>query len=402
MSWRFESTVSQAQAPRETFLVCFSHLRWRFVTQRPQHLLTRASKVFDVLFVEEPVFGDWDIGLRIEVVDGIRLAVPHLPTGLSEQDRDSALEALIAPLLPDGLPAIFWYYTPASVAFSRSLPRKLTVFDIMDELSAFRGASPDLLRLEQELLDEADLVFTGGWSLHEAKCGRHPSVHCFPSSVDVKHFGVARRGDLADPSDQAFLPHPRLGFFGVIDERMDLDFVAALAALRPDWHLVMLGPLAKIDPASLPRPANVHWLGLKRYHELPAYLAHWDLAIMPFALNESTRFISPTKTPEFLAGGLRVISTAVPDVVRVYGGDDALVAIAATPAAAIEEAEAILKRPADAWLARVDARLAEDSWDQTWCAMLTLIEAELPRTNADLGVLDPLEASGLSQSCVDV
>ena len=305
-------------APSRLMLVCFSHLRWRFVMQRPQHLLTRAARRYDVVFVEEPVFGDGPAGLRIKEEDGIRLATPHLPHGLAAETRDAVLEALVAPLLAGRPPAIFWYYTPAAVAFSRRLPRALTIFDIMDELSAFRGASPDLLRLEQELLEVADLVFTGGWSLHEAKRARHPSVHCFPSSVDVAHFGRARRGDLLDPSDQAALPHPRLGFFGVIDERMDLGFVAALAALRPEWQLVMIGPVVKIDPAALPRPANIHWLGMKGYDELPTYLAHWDLALMPFALDESTRFISPTKTPEFLAGGLRVVSTPYPPNVRAY------------------------------------------------------------------------------------
>ncbi len=364
-------------------LFCFSHLRWHFVTQRPQHLLKRAGRVFDVTFLEEPVFGAPGAELRLEHLDGIRLAVPHLPHGLSEQGLDDALEMLVAPLLASSPSAIFWFYTPAAVVFTRRFPRGLTVVDIMDELSAFRGASPELLRLEQELLDRADLVFTGGWSLHEAKRSRHPSVHCFPSSVDVAHFKRAREGEWADPPDQANLPRPRLGFFGVIDERMDLDFVRAVATLRPDWHLVMLGPVAKIDPTQLPQQRNVHWLGMKRYDELPAYLARWDLALMPFALNESTRFISPTKTPEFLAGGLRVISTPVADVVRAYGGVDALVAIVATPAEAVARAEAILHEPTQAWLARVDARLVTESWDRTWRAMLDLIDAALPSLRDD-------------------
>ena len=244
----------------------------------------RAAPSFEVIFLEEPVFGDWVAELRVDMVDGVRLALPHLPHGLSDQARDAALTTLVATLLEGQPPAIFWYYTPAAVAFSRHLPRALTIYDNMDELSAFRGASPDLLRLEQELIDTADLVFTGGWSLYEAKRSRHPSVHSLPSSVDTTHFGRARGGGLPDPADQAALPHPRLGFFGVVDERMDLGFLAALAALRPDWQFVMLGPVVKIDPADLPRSPNVHWLGMKRYDELPAYLAHWDLALMPFAL----------------------------------------------------------------------------------------------------------------------
>ena len=351
--------------------------------QRPQHLITRAGRFFDVTFVEEPLFDVEIPELRLEQLGDVRLAVPHLPQGLSDAGRDDALTTLLAPLLAGRPSAIFWFYTPAAVAFTRRFPRGLTIFDIMDELSAFRGASPDLLRLEQDLLEQADLVFTGGWSLHEAKRSRHASVHCFPSSVDVAHFKQARGGGQADPSDQADVPRPRFGFFGVIDERMDLGFVAALATLRPDWHLVMLGPVVKIDPAQLPRQRNVHWLGMKGYDELPAYLAHWDLALMPFALNESTRFISPTKTPEFLAGGLRVISTPVVDVVRSYGGDDALVTIVATPAEAVAEAEIIMREPPEAWLERVDARLTKESWDRTWRAMLDLIDAARPRPRDD-------------------
>ena len=366
-------------------LICFSHLRWRFVTQRPQHLMMRAAKAFHVIFLEEPVFDDGEVGLRIEAVDGVHLAVPHLPHGLSSQAQDETLRAMVASLLEGRSSAVFWYYTPAAVAFSRALPRAVTIYDNMDELAAFKGADPALLRLEQELLETADLVFTGGWSLYEAKRARHRAVHCFPSSVDVAHFRRARERGLPDPQDQAALPHPRLGFFGVIDERMDVGLVAAVARLRPDWQLLMIGPVVKIDAAALPHLPNLHWLGMKRYDELPDYMAHWDLAIMPFALNDATRFISPTKTPEFLAGGLRVVSTPVADVVRGYGGADALVSIAADADEAVALAEGLMAAPKEAWLMRVDARLADGSWDATWSAMLDCIEAALSDSAAPGG-----------------
>ncbi len=360
-------------------LVCFSHLRWNFVMQRPQHLLTRAACWADVLFVEEPVFGASDDAFDVDRRDGVRVAVPRLAEGRSAEAASAALARLVHALLADeGTPRIFWYYTPAAVAFTRDLPRALTIYDNMDELSAFHGASRDLLGLERELFDIADLVFTGGRSLHEAKRSRHRAVHCFPSSVDVAHFARAREGGWPDPPDQAALPRPRLGFFGVVDERMDMAFLAGFASLRPNWQFVMLGPVVKIDPATLPRRPNIHWLGMKAYADLPAYMAHWDLAFMPFALNEATRFISPTKTPEFLAGGLPVVSTPVPDVVRAYGGGG-LVTIVATPAeAAVEAATAIAGVTGD-WLARVDARLRAESWDQTWRDMRGLIEAALAR-----------------------
>ena len=178
------------------------------------------------------------------------------------------------------------------------------------------------------MLARADLVFTGGQSLYEAKRGQHPRVFAFPSSVDAAHFARARRAT-DDPADQAAIPHPRLGFFGVIDERMDLDLLAAIADARPDWHLVIIGPVVKVDPASYRERANIHYLGKKDYQELPGYLAGWDVALLPFAINESTRFISPTKTPEYLAAGKPVVSTPIRDVVRPYGMRG-LVHIAAT------------------------------------------------------------------------
>ena len=352
-------------------LLCLSHLRWAFVWQRPQHLLVRAADHFDVTVVEEPLHEDCPTAfLRIETVQsGIRVAVPVIPHGTAPDDAVAIQEKLIDQWLsarPTG-PRIFWYYTPAAVAFTRSLSRDLTIYDNMDELSAFRGASPSLLELEVELLGLADVVFTGGASLYEAKQHRHDNVHCFPSSVDVGHFGRARQ-DRPEPEDLASIPHPRLGFFGVIDERFDADLLASLADLRPDWHFVMIGPVVKIDPALLPRTANIHWLGPKSYDDLPEYLAHWDVGLMPFALNESTRFISPTKTPEFLAAGLPVVSTPVRDVVDAYG-KGGLVEIASTAADVVAAAETLMQRPRDAWLERVDARLASGSWDTTWATM---------------------------------
>jgi glycosyltransferase involved in cell wall biosynthesis len=262
---------------------------------------------------------------------------------------------------------IAWYYTPMALPFTRELNASVTVYDNMDELSAFRGASPSLLRLESELLRRADVVFTGGQSLYEAKAHRHKNIHAFPSSIDANHFRRAR-GCLPDPSDQAAIRHPRLGFFGVIDERMDLDLLARCAELRPHWQFVMLGPTAKIDPRSLPRQDNVHWLGEKSYAELPAYLGNWELGIMPFAINEATRFISPTKTPEFLSAGLPVISTPITDVVRPYARAG-LVQIVENAQQLVERAEVLMRSPRQEWVEAVDRHLAGQSWDKTWQGM---------------------------------
>jgi UDP-galactopyranose mutase len=355
-------------------LLVMSHLRWDFVFQRPQHLMTRAASAYEVLFVEEPLVED-GIEPRLERFERGEVLVlrPVLPRGLSAAVSIAAHRALLESVLaPRGRRSlVLWFYSPMFVALASRIAADAIVYDCMDELSAFRGAPPEMIEMERRLLARADLVFTGGRSLYEAKCGRHPSVHCFPSSIDVAHFAGAREG-IAEPESLRAMGRPRIGFFGVVDERMDLDLVASLAALRPDWQLAMIGPVVKIDPASLPQAPKIHWLGSRDYRELPAYLAHWDIGFMPFALNESTRFISPTKTPEFLAAGLPVISTPVTDVVRDYG-EPHLVEIARDAEEMVAKAELLLTRPRKTWLARVDRRLAAGSWDQTWQRMEALI-----------------------------
>ncbi len=381
-------------------LLCLSHLRWNFVFQRPKHLLTRACACYRVVLVEEPVrHGTQPPRMEVrQAPDGVSVATPILPESLDERAAEAAQRTLLDALLDsmDGRPEVIWYYSPMFLAVAGHLDAPVLVYDCMDELSLFRGAPSRLQQLEAVLFSRASLVFCGGRSLYEAKRGCHRSVHLFPSSIDAAHFCPARSPapalpapstpTLADPADQAALRRPRIGYFGVIDERIDLALVEAVAAMRPDWEIVMLGPLAKLGPAALPRRPNLHWLGGRRYADLPAYLAHWDAGLMPFALNEATRFISPTKTPEFLAAGVPVVSTPVADVVRDWGGPgdapegapDAdgpgLVRIAADAVAVVAALEATLAEPRAPWLARVDARLARMSWDMTWQAMLAEIQ----------------------------
>jgi UDP-galactopyranose mutase len=369
---------NRGRPPRAYDLVCLSHLRWDFVYQRPQHLLTRFARERRVFFVEEPVYGD---GPRLEVRqrgDTLWTAVPHLPHGLAPADEEEAQRTLLDGLLAEHRvrDTVLWYYTPMALAFTRHLRPLAVVYDCMDELSAFRGAPPALVAREADLLRRADLVFTGGQSLWEAKRTRHPGVHCFPSGIDTAHFGRAR-GTMAEPADQAAIPGPRIGFFGVLDERLDVALVRELAAARPAWSLVMIGPVVKIARKELPRAENIHYLGPKSYGELPAYLAGWDVAALFFAMNEATRFISPTKTPEYLAAGKPVVSTPIRDVVHPYG-DAGLVRIADGVAAWVEAVEASLAGPRDgAWLARVDRFLAGISWDRTWGEMDALLASAL-------------------------
>ncbi len=364
-------------------LLCFSHLRWNFVFQRPQHLMSRFAREMNVIFWEEPV----DIGSRetayLEIRDSldgsdVRVVVPHLPKDMPEDAREAALKRLLdAHLLPIRGTLISWYYTPMMLPFSRHIDVDLTVFDAMDELSKFKFAPAKLLELEQELIERADIVFTGGSSLFEAKKDRHDNVHCFPSSVDRAHFCKARAHQF-DPADQEDLPRPRLGFYGVIDERLDTDLLDQVARMRPQWSFVMVGPVVKISDEDLPKRPNIHYLGGKRYDQLPAYLSGWDVALMPFAMNESTQFISPTKTPEYLAGGRPVVSTPIKDVVRHYGQLEG-VKIASTPeqfVAACEEALQLSHDREGGWLAEADLILSATSWDTTQARMSGLI-AEL-------------------------
>jgi UDP-galactopyranose mutase len=374
-----------APDPQPATLICFSHLRWNFVFQRPQHLMSRFARDTDVIFWEEPI----EIGARetaylqvreVEDAKNVRVAVPHLPAGMPGDAREAALSRLLdAHTASIRGPLIAWYYTPMMLPFSRDIDADLTVFDAMDELSKFKFAPEHLLELEQELIDKADIVFTGGTSLYEAKKDRHPNVHCFASSVDRAHFAKARAKQF-DPADQEDLPRPRLGFYGVIDERFDTELLDKVAAMRPEWSFVMVGPVVKISEEDLPKRPNIHYLGGKTYAELPAYLSGWDVALMPFAMNESTQFISPTKTPEYLAGGKPVVSTPVRDVVRTYGELEG-VKIASTReefVAACDEALELSRNPYE-WLSEADLMLSAASWDTVQARMAGLI-AELMGT----------------------
>lgn len=362
-------------------MICFSHLRWNFVFQRPQHLLTRFSKEMRVFYIEEPAFIDGPDFCQVtqpELNDNIWIVVPHIQRELSEKEYIYRHKKLLINLFEEKniKDYIFWYYSPLFLCISNSFEPKMIVYDCMDELSAFKFAPEGLKRSEDELFNKADLVFTGGHSLYEAKKHRHANIYAFPSSIDKEHFKQARTLS-SDPQDQLSIPHPRIGFYGVIDERMDLDLISSVAANRPSWHFVLIGPTVKIDPDSLPKLANIHYLGGKSYKELPSYLAGWDISIIPFALNESTRFISPTKTPEYLSAGKPVISSSIQDVIKPYG-DKKLVHIADTPEDFIQAAETELSL-ADhtSWLLEVDAFLASISWDKTWSQMMQLLEDKL-------------------------
>jgi glycosyltransferase involved in cell wall biosynthesis len=369
-------------------LICFSHLRWDMVQQRPHHLMRRFARYLPTIYIEEPIWTAPPRRLEHRTAPSeIRVVTPCLP----DDDWDNRSVEAVRKLLDQWWAEarierpILWYYTPMALAVSGHFPAAATVYDCMDELSAFDFAPADLAAREGELIGRADLVFTGGRSLYQAKRGRNPATHLFPSAVDLEHFARAR-GKQPDPPDQRPIPHPRLGWFGVVDERFDRDLLAELAVLRPDWRFVIIGPVAKIDETTLPRRSNIHYLGAKPYEALPAYLAGWDAALLLFARNRATRFISPTKTPEYLAGGKPIISTPIADVAAEWGSDG-LVAIADDAPSFARAIEAVLAGRAligtdrAGWLERVDRKLAPLSWDATWHGMARLLDGVLRRGN---------------------
>lgn len=354
-------------------VICFSHLRWDFVYQRPQHLMSRFGRWGRVLFVEEAIPANGEARMDVSEREGnIIVCQPrtndaaYIPRLVEDTCRNQKLDNYIS-----------WFYTPMMLDWSSLLTPKAIVYDCMDQLSAFRGAPPELLEREQELFTRADLVFTGGQSLYEAKRSRHSAVYAFPSSIDISHFGKARTIS-EDIAEQAEIPRPRVGFVGVIDERSDLGLLASIADLRPEWSFIMVGPVVKIDEVDLPKRANIHYLGQRSYDELPSVVAGWDAAMMPFALNESTRYISPTKTPEYLAAGLPVVSTPIADVVSPYG-ENGLVQIADTPDEFVRALEIAMSEDISGRLKRVDEFLRHLSWDKTFLAMRGLVNRAIDR-----------------------
>ncbi|HZQ63263.1 MAG TPA: FAD-dependent oxidoreductase [Casimicrobiaceae bacterium] len=402
-------------------LVVFSHLRWDFVYQRPQHLLSRFAADRPVLFIEEPVFDEREPFaemLSVDLANGargpggapaskVRVLRPHTPirAGGFHDDQLPVMRRLVREAVAsEGFTEYcVWFYTPMALPLMQGLHPRAIVYDCMDELRAFRNAPRQLIQRESALLKVANVVFTGGPSLYAAKRDRHPNVHAFPSSVDLAHFAQARDRSLEHPL-LASVPHPRLGFFGVLDERLDQDIVAHLGETRPDWHVCLVGPVVKIDPASLPRHPNIHYFPQQSYDNLPRFLAGWDVCLMPFARNESTQFISPTKTLEYMAAHLPIVSTPITDVIALYR--DA-VAIADTPQAFVEACERALAQTGSERAQRIAAmdRLTRStSWDRTARAMSDLVEAaEREGLNASARLmLDPGQqrAARKSAECV--
>lgn len=351
-------------------LICFCHLRWNFVYQRPQHLMSRYARQNRVYLVEEPVFHNEGNFLQLDRRENLTIVVPFIQHSSEEEVTNQQVRLFKELFISESIDTYaFWYYSPMFLGIGNHFDPLLIIYDCMDELSLFKDAPAILTDREKEMFLKADLVFTGGYNLYSAKKDSHNNIYPFPSSIDKEHFEQARN-ITSEPEDQAGIPHPRFGFYGVIDERFDIDLIREVAERKPNWHFVIIGPVVKIDPAILPQVHNIHYLGGRNYDQLPQYLGGWDVAIIPFLRNDSTKYISPTKTPEYLAGGKPVISTSITDVVTPYGTNN-LVHIADTADDFIKAAETELNREdRKAWLENIDQFLSQNSWDKTWARMM--------------------------------
>lgn len=371
-------------------IIVFSHLRWDFVFQRPQHLLSRLAQHHPVFFIEEPIFDENESFLKTYTpAPNINVCQPHTPVNMPgfHDDHLPYLQKMMRQIVRDHEEHIAWFYTPMALPLLQEMHPSLVVYDCMDELSSFMNPPKQLLQRESGLLKTADIVFTGGPSLHRSKRDRHPNVHCFPGSVDASHFlpALDRANSHVAHRD---IPGPRLGFYGVIDERFDADLIAKVADAHTQWQLVLVGPVVKIDPATLPQRPNIHYLGAQPYEALPQFLAGWDVCLLPFALNEATRYYNPAKTLEYMAAELPIVSTPVADVADVCGDIVAIAADAPSFVAACEAA--LLARPEEhaARIEKMRAVVASTSWDATAASMRILMKSTPRRSAEDAPALE--------------
>lgn len=369
-------------------MVVHCHLRWDGVWQRPQQIMSRMAQERRICFIEEPIFMSpstqpW---LRVREEDGITIVQPHVTEQEEHLPRVSvanqqAIRTMLAPWLKENgwTGGVRWHYAPMATYLRDLTEDHTVVYDCMDELSAFRGAPPELVERERELMNEADVMFTGGLSMYLNKRQHHSNCHRFDSGVDVEHFQQATRAETLLPEDARDLPKPVIGYYGVIDERMDYDAIRALSAAFPEGTVLLVGPVTKVDPAELPQAPNIRYVGQRTYHQLPGYLKAFDVALVPFADNEATRFLSPTKTLEYFAGLKPVVSSPVKDVVENYAD---IVRLARSPEEYVAAVRAALSEDHADRARRGLEKAQEKTWDAIVQQMTALVdEAERRATS---------------------
>ena len=365
--------------PNEYPIIVHSHLGWDWVWQRPQQFLSRFSKTHQILFVEGPVPSEEVTAAQVEMrevsefpnITVLRMKMPASRwmdgAWVDKERRRLVQEVLAGPLGLRFDSPVQWFYDPMAItAFAGHMDESAIVFDCMDQLSQFKGAPKELIRRERELLAIADVVFAGGPKIGRDKIKYNSNTHSYGCGVDIKHFAKARDKRTEVPADVASLPGPVFGFFGVVDERMDYELVAAVADAHPEGSVVIIGPMTKIDPASVPQRSNLHWLGGRDYQQLPSYVKAFDVCLMPFALNEATEYINPTKALEYMATGRPVVSTPVEDVVLQFS---AVAKISSSSEDFVRLCTEAAKQPDEAAIKRGLMLAQRNSWESIVEAM---------------------------------
>jgi glycosyltransferase involved in cell wall biosynthesis len=344
--------------PPDVFVAAL-HLRWDGVWQRPHHLLTRLARRVPVIVVEEPhaAHEDRDEVRRFGELSVIR---PLRRRGWGEPLIDAQALAS-ARALAGARRCGAWLYTPMMSEIVETFAASPVVYDAMDDLANFDFAPAGMREREAALLERADAVFAGGRTLYENRRAYGPKVRCHPSGVELERFAA----DAGPHPLAAMLAGPVFAYVGVIDERLDYHLIAALADAFPAGHVILAGPVVKVDPARLPQRPNVHYTGRLPYDSLPSLLAGVDVALMPFAINRATASISPTKTLEYFAARTPVVSTPVADVVAAYDGIAYIAAGGAAFVAAVREA---LHAPPER-IERGFAAAAAETWDAIFARM---------------------------------
>ena len=388
---RLGSTAARSLNKRDNRpLIVHCHLRWDFVWQRPQQIFSRLAAHHPIAFVEEPMWQEGERRLDIsEPFANIARIIPVLSAAEKNDDNDNQCTAVLRllrraltehPLLTGRFASpIQWFYSPMTAPiFLDSFDSVATVYDCMDELAQFRFAPAGLRESEQLLISRSDVVFTGGYQLFQSKSRYHDNVHFYGCGVDAEHYSKARLAETELPAEVVNLAKPIFGYFGVIDERLDYALLTQLAREMPEASIVMVGPRAKVDQQSLPNLPNIHWLGHRSYADLPALVKSFDVCLMPFALNDATQYINPTKTLEYMAAGKPVVSTAVPDVLHHFAP---IVDVTFTTDGFIKAVRRAVRSPRADLIKQGIERANNASWDSIVSAMrghmLDSIRAEL-------------------------
>ena len=354
-------------------IIVHSHLKWDWVWQRPQQFLSRLSKRHRVLFIEGPetIEGLSASKVTLREVDDypnvvvLQTQMPaakfHDGEWIDDERRRLVQSVLAGPLGRSFDSNVQWFYDPMAVtAFAGQMNERAIVYDCMDQLSQFRYAPPELVKRERELLAVADVVFAGGPKIWEEKRKHNSNSFCYGCGVDLAHFALARESNCPMPADVCDLPRPIFGYIGVVDERLDYDLIGRVAEANPEGSVVMVGPWTKVDPATFPQARNIHWLGNRDYSLLPAYAKAFTVCLMPFALNEATEFINPTKALEYMATGRPIVSTAVPDVVRQFSN---VVSVASSPPEFVAACGRVARKPNRAAISRGLDLARNNSWE---------------------------------------